>query len=788
MKSRLAVALVISLNAWSCQQSRIDIAVPEDTPIAGEDAAGRVESAPVAARPAPAVAPVPEGSADYLDLLALLHLADFYEAGGLNVSFGAATRLKYTLGNWNSGWHADSREGKAQVSTFGKTARLYLPADSKQAMRLTLRARPYATGAVIAYVNGKTAGEARVTRSDRFTEVVISIPEALVRQGENAMMLRATKTAPVRGKPRSLAIESLRFEPASAEPGKASRLSVKQTSVGGVSRRAVVLPPASHVDWFVEAPEGGTLVFGAGSTVEGDGSLAVRVDSDSAAGAPKTVKASGAWRDEQLPIRQRVGTLARVRFENDGSTPVAVSDVRVVRAARDVVALDAPARNVVVLLIDTLRASKLTAYYPKTRVKTPVIDQMAREGALFERSQSPENWTKPAVASVLTSLHPATHKTKEDASRLPKSALMLSEVYKKAGFKTASFIANGYVSNAFGFDQGWDHYTNYIRERRNTNASNVFGEAASWIEKNKAKRFFVYVQTIDPHVPYDPPDEFLKMYDPTPYSGQVQNRRTHLMLDEAKKNPKKFKFTKRDKERIEALHDGEISYHDRQFGRFLKKLRELGLEENTIVVVTSDHGEEFQEHGSWGHGHSVYQELLGVPLMFRWPGVIPGGLRVGPVVSTMDIGPTVLEATGVPIPRRFEGRSLLGFMRGDWPHGPYVAFSDFLDHRRVIRGGDWKMIVRGNLSHVIFDLQNDYWERKELDGRAQPIAQRYLRTLHGQFLGAPDRGRWLAASTVRSGPQKPALGKEKQQMTPELCRQLVALGYISAECDQLLQN
>ncbi|MGD8825487.1 MAG: hypothetical protein PVI24_10930, partial [Myxococcales bacterium] len=155
----------------------------------------------------------------------------------------------------------------------------------------------------------------------------------------------------------------------------------------------------------------------------------------------------------------------------------------------------------------------------------------------------------------------------------------------------------------------------------------------------------------------------------------------------------------------------------------------------------------------------------------------------------IDIGPTILEATGVPIPDEFEGHSLLGFMRGDWPTGPYVAFSDFLDHRRVIRGGDWKMIVRGNLSQVMFDLEKDYWERNELDGSEQPIAQRYLRMLHGQFLGADDRGRWLEGAGRSSGAKKkPRLTEEKQKMTPELCRQLVALGYISAECDALLNN
>jgi arylsulfatase A-like enzyme len=792
MKSRLVLAVALCLLGFTCDETG---AGPEaaSNPGAGQPSQESADKSPTEgpgpATPAPTVAPAPNGTAPYEDLLALLHLADTYDPAGLFIDFGTSARLKYTLGNWNSGWQAESREGGATVSTFAKSARLYLPAATVQPMRLRIRAKVYATGALIVYVNGETAGEARVTQGGGFQDIVIPISGAHIREGENAIMLRATQTAQVRGEARSLALDWLRFEPASSTDAIApTPVSVSEVSVAGVGRRAIILTPGSQVDWFVEVPEDGTLVFGSGVSSGGQGALALEISSDVAAGSTERVATDSRWVDGTVSLSTWAKQIVRLRFRNEGVTNLALSDVRVVVQTKPVVTIDAPARNVIVLLVDTLRASKLQSYYPKTRVKTPAIDELVSEGTLFERAQAPENWTKPSVASVLTSLHPATHRTKEDASKLPKSALMLSEVYQKAGFKTASFIANGYVSNAFGFDQGWDYYTNYIREERNTTASNVFGEAQSWIEKNKDGRFFVYIQTIDPHVPYDPPAEFLEMYDPEPYNGQVQNRRTALMLDDAKKNPKKYTFTKRDKEHIEALHDGEISYHDLYFGKFLAKLRELGLDENTIIVMTSDHGEEFQEHGSWGHGHSVYQELLGVPLIFRWPGVIPAKTRIAPVVSTIDIGPTVLEATGVAIPDVFEGHSLLGFMLGDWPTGPYVAFSDFLDHRRVIRGGDWKMIIRGNLSQVMFDLGNDYWEKKELDGSAQPIAQRYLRTLHGQFLGADNRGRWLAASSVASGKNKPALTEEKQEMTPELCRQLVALGYISAECDALLDN
>ena len=120
------------------------------------------------------------------------------------------------------------------------------------------------------------------------------------------------------------------------------------------------------------------------------------------------------------------------------------------------------------------------------------------------------------------------------------------------------------------------------------------------------------------------------MYDPSEYSGQVKPRMTGELLERAKRRPPDVVFDARDKRRIEALHDGEITQHDHQLGLFIKRLIDLGLWENTLLVVTSDHGEEFDDHGSWGHGHSVYQELLHVPLMFRLPNRLPAGARIPP--------------------------------------------------------------------------------------------------------------------------------------------------------------
>lgn len=733
-----------------------------------------------------AMAPAPAGTAPYMSLLALTHLADVRDAGGLFVDFGTAARAKYTMGDWHSGWAEDAVIDGSSVTCFGKSGRVELPVLGSPPTAVRIRATSLGGTKLTLYLNGTAIRTVDVAARGGFEELVVSIPQERARafSKPSVLLLRGDRVGSDRGHKGSFAVDWLRLEGAAGDGRGLVRVAPTPTAItaSSVTRNAVMVPAGGELAWHAEVPSRGTLILGAVAEGATKAQLVVSAQVD---GKPvrELVRSEvgSRWVDLSLPVGPLSGKVARLSFTASGG-PVAVSDVRIVRAQDRAKPLSKQARNVVVLLIDTLRASKLQLYYPKSRVKTPALDAFAKEGAIFMRPQSPENWTKPAVASLLTSLHPMTHNTKEQGSKLPNKALTLGEVYQRAGFKTASFLANGYVSRAFGFDQGWDHYTNYIRERRNTNASNVFGEAAGWIEKHKAERFFVYIQTIDPHVPYDPPDAFLKMYDAKPYNGQVKNRRTHLMLDDAKKNPKKYNFTARDKERIEALHDGEISYHDEQFGIFLKKLDALGLADNTMVVVTSDHGEEFQEHGSWGHGHSVYQELLNVPLIMRFPGAIAAGTRIEPVVTTMDVAPTVLEASGVEVPGEFEGRSLIGFLLGDWPPAPHVAFSDFMDNRRVIVGADWKYIVRASLSHVAFDLANDPWEKRELKSAQGPIATRYLQILLGQYLGANDRGRWLLGGSAAR-----KLDAEQQQMTPELCRQLVALGYISAECEALLQ-
>ncbi|MCB9632848.1 MAG: sulfatase-like hydrolase/transferase [Sandaracinus sp.] len=242
---------------------------------------------------------------------------------------------------------------------------------------------------------------------------------------------------------------------------------------------------------------------------------------------------------------------------------------------------------------------------------------------------------------------------------------------------------------------------------------------------------------------------------------------------QAKANPPQVTFNASDMRRLEALHDGEISQHDHHFARFIQTLKDQGLYENTAIVFVADHGEEFREHGSFGHGHSVYEELLHVPLIVRAPGV--SARRVSTRVSTIDVPATIVELAGLPAMPNTFSRSLVPLMAGGTRSGPEVAMAEFLDERRVIYAGQYKFFVRGNLTASMFDLGTDPGEQNQLEVSAHPIAARYLRTLQGQFLGASNRSQWLSAEQAGSA----RLDAGEVQMDGELQQQLRELGYLN---------
>ena len=416
------------------------------------------------------------------DLTALRHLAEVND-GGWYVDFGTPAQSKYTVGDWRSGWVGKGVDGDTTYAHVGMRGRVYFEADTRESLVARVRLRPHGTQALTPYLNNQQLKSIRLKAGDGFNDYDIELPRDQVQVGENYLLLTFGGTVPIEGQDVSVAIDSIwiRNERESPKTARAPAYAslVANVRLGDEEREAIALSRNSTLRYHVMVPADGSLGFGVGVEGEGEAPFAIEVTAD---GLPITqllsANASGSWVDHKVDLSRFAGQTVRIdlRALGNGAGRLAWNSPRILVPTPAERTLE-PAQNVIVLVIDTLRADKLRPFNAQTRVKTPTIDQFASDGVVFELAQAPENWTKPSVASILTGLHPQTHQQKTGDAALPSSAVLLSEHLQDQGFATGGFIANGYVSDRFGFDQGWDDYTNYIREAKSTEAKDVFEEA-----------------------------------------------------------------------------------------------------------------------------------------------------------------------------------------------------------------------------------------------------------------------------------------------------------------------
>lgn len=328
-------------------------------------------------------------------------------------------------------------------------------------------------------------------------------------------------------------------------------------------------------------------------------------------------------------------------------------------------AIDKP--NVVLVSIDTLRADHLGCY-GYARNTSPHIDELASEGVLFENAFSTAPWTLPGHMSIFTALYPSFHKLESGrpggALRLDPSEQTLAESLRDAGYRTAAFVTHPFLSARWGFDQGFDLY---FRPPVIVPAEVQTEHAIGWLQWHLfhrahglgPTRFFLFVHYMDPHETYDAPQPFGSRYTGE-YSGTLKPE-DHLVTMFLEND-----FPSReDYEYAVALYDGEISYVDHELGRLLGTLEQYGLLDATLIVLTSDHGEEFKDHGGMGHKTSLHTEQLHVPLILRYPQVFAGGQRVASQASLVDIYPTIASTVGVEVPAHAQGVDLGAFAGPD---------------------------------------------------------------------------------------------------------------------------
>lgn len=299
--------------------------------------------------------------------------------------------------------------------------------------------------------------------------------------------------------------------------------------------------------------------------------------------------------------------------------------------------------DIVLISIDTLRADHLQTYGYE-RLTSPWFDQLAAEGTRFDFARSASPWTLPSHTTMLSGQLPKTHMVVEDKHVLPETTPVLPELLQKAGYATGGFVATLYVSRKFNFDRGFDRFSDFDidSERQNLRgevlAENVVDEALHWwSEQPKGKPVFLFLHSYDVHYEYDPPGDYGTLFDRAPQKGDPKYKNYHHF--------KKHTITEEQFVHQRAQYDESIRYVDDQFKRISDAAKKAGRK--VRFIITSDHGEEFGERGSWGHAHTLYAEQLHIPLIISGDG-IPKGAVAG-VAGTQDIAPTVAGwVDGIP--------------------------------------------------------------------------------------------------------------------------------------------
>ena len=436
-----------------------------------------------------------------------------------------------------------------------------------------------------------------------------------------------------------------------------------------------------------------------------------------------------------------------------------------------IVALSAPAApakpraglNLLIITIDTLRADRVSCYDP-AHVRTPSIDGLATEGTLFMEAFSHVPLTLPAHASLLLGKMPTAHGVHDNSHfAVRDDSLTLAEHLKNLGYATGAFVGGYPLHSRFGLGQGFDIYDDRFaaapdvgREFAERRAAAVADKALAWVQ-GRPSPWFLWVHFYDPHDPYEPPEPYLSRFKDAPY-------------------------------------DGEVAYADEMVGRLLSFLRDRGLADGTMVVLTGDHGESLGEHGEMTHGYLTYNTTLWVPLIIRVPGRKPS--RVDQPVSHVDVFPTVCEALSVGRPAGLEGRSLVPAMAGRELRPSTVYFECLSPYY----GRGWAPIrghLDGRMKFIespipeLYDLEKDFGETvnlagtRDLAGYRKSLDKLVEAEVSGRGSGAETKLDAAAAEKLRSlgyvvgpaAPKKKAFGPEDDVKTllPYLERSMEAL-------------
>ncbi len=422
--------------------------------------------------------------------------------------------------------------------------------------------------------------------------------------------------------------------------------------------------------------------------------------------------------------------------------------------------------NVVLISIDTLRADHLGCY-GYDRPTSPILDKFASKALLFEDVSTPCPWTLPAHGSLLTGLYPSRNGLRTRWEQLPDDVPTLAGLLQQHGFATAGIVNSHWLSPTNGLHRGFEHFV-YVKEYADSpEPSKVEDEGLKWLADHSDKPFFLFLHYYDIHSDYASlpryNEQFLR-----PYSGTINGSTEQLLDIRYGRIPPP---NQADVQHLIDLYDASIRQIDDGMGRVFDVLEKKGLFNNTLVIITSDHGEEFMEHGAILHGRTFFQEVVQVPLIMRGPG-LPDGRRIKSMVSLLDIMPTILSLLGITGPSSLDGIDLrqlwqntrtkasdrILFGEADWNN--VVENETVDDIRRMVRRGRFKLHYDRVTKKVqLYDLLSDPHENTNVAAQNSATVDSLFEALQNFML------------TEKSG-------GTVQPLSPEEIERLKSLGYI----------
>lgn len=499
---------------------------------------------------------------------------------------------------------------------------------------------------------------------------------------------------------------------------------------------AIDLAEHAAVTWYVSIPEGANLVgevagachvevgarAGDASFVGGLlGSDQDRVDLSSIAG--KVVRLSLTARD--CP-RARI---AHPRITLHGPAPARLPKAE-------------PPKLVILWVMDALRADKIPIFTPGARAQTPTFDELAKTSAVFRQYYVQGNESQTSHSSMWTSLYPAVHNVRlagrGGAWKIDRAFAILGDQLTQAGLYTIGVTGNGFVTEDGGYARGFREYRNMMREKGIINGV-LYGEtildaALAKVDKHRDAPVFLFLGTIDTHGPWIARKPWIKIYSPGPYHGPFQEYGTAKDLGFRPGSMGCHIIPpKEDIERLRAIYDSAVSYHDKQLGRLVAQLKSWGIWDQTMLIVTADHGEEMFEDMRCGHGGSLRDSLIRVPLLVRDPSRFPGGTIIEEGAEGVDLLPTMLESLGAPPIDAAQGASLIPLAQGVDRGWPRPSYASMYEYAHAMRLGRWKIRVGNTGVPIVEDLVEDPDEHKDY-AKVRPIERRMLTDNLGLFL------------------------------------------------------